>query len=262
VAISGLAKIFGNTIRTNEYVAGLWKQDLIRGLIWHTKGAKLIPQQSSDNMRAINDAFPSWSWASVGYELVENSQKSNTNFRALSLVEDVQVDLVDPRDPFSAVKSGSVTITGPLKKVPRLYDKDWKSTEASISEFERHLSKIVEKESLRGVEHRYSSPPGGHFAALQMLGDIHSLDLLLLGATGEVSNGINVYRRVGVLTLRYFPKESVASPDLIAKLEEFKTSRTARLSPKEKCTKKQKASNHVVTELKRELWKTETVIIV
>jgi hypothetical protein len=117
-------------------------------------------------MRAINNAFLSWSQASVGYELVKNSQKSNTNFRALLLVEDVQVDLVDQRDPFSAVKSGSVTITGPLKKAPRLYDKEWKSTEASISEFERHFSEIVEKGSLGGMEHRYSSPPGGHFAAL------------------------------------------------------------------------------------------------
>jgi hypothetical protein len=262
VAISGLAKIFGNTIRNHEYVAGLWKPDLIRGLIWHTKGAKLIPRQSADNMRAVNNAFPSWSWASVGYELVKNGQKNNNNFQALSLVEDVQVDLVDQHNPFGAVKSGSVTITGPLKKVLRLYNKEWKSTEASISEFERHLSEIVETESLGGVEHRYSSPPGGHFAALQMLRDIHSLDLFVLEATGEVSNGINVYRRVGVLTLRYFPKRSMASPDLIAKLEAFETSRTARLGPQKEKRGKQKASNDVVMELERESWKTETVIIV
>jgi hypothetical protein len=262
VAISGLAKIFGNTIRSHEYVAGLWKPDLIRGLLWHTNGAKLIPRQSTDNMRAFNNAFPSWSWASVGYEVVENSQKNNNNFQALSLVDDVQVDLVDQHDPFGAVKSGSVTITGPLKKAPRLYNKEWKSAETSISEFERHLSEIVENESLGGVEHRYSSPPGGHFAALQMLGDIDSLDLLVLEATGEVSNGVNVYRRVGVLTLRYFHKGDIASPDLIAKLEEIETSRTARLGPEKEKWEEQKASNDVVVELRREPWKTETIIIV
>src|SRR6202021_467653 len=59
VAISGLAKIFGNTIQSHEYVAGLWKPDLIRGLIWHTDSAKLIPRQSADNMRGFNNAFPS-----------------------------------------------------------------------------------------------------------------------------------------------------------------------------------------------------------
>src|SRR5947209_12520197 len=201
-------------IRCHEYLAGLWKPDLIRGLMWHTKGAKLIPRQSADRMRAVNNAFPSWSWASVGYELVKNSQKNNNNFQALSRIEDVQIDLVDQRLPFGAVKSGSVTITGPLKKAPRLYNKEWKSVETSMLAFERHVSEIVEKESLGGVEHMYSSPPGGHFAALQMLGDMQSLDLLMLEATGKGLNGINVYRRVGVLTLWYFPKRSMASPDL------------------------------------------------
>lgn len=262
MAISGLAKIFSNTIRSHEYAAGLWKPDLIRGLIWHIKGAKLISRQSSHDIQAINTAFPSWSWASVGYEIVKNSQKNNSNFLALSQVEDVQIDLVDQRYPFGAVKSGSVTITGPLKKVPRLHHKEWKFTEASISEFERHLSEIVEKESLGGVEHKYSSPPGGHFAALQMLDEMHSLDLLVLEATGEVSNGINVYRRVGVLTLRYLPNGSVASPDLIAWFEKFETSRTARLGPKKESVKTQKASNRAFMELRGEQWKTETVIIV
>jgi Heterokaryon incompatibility protein (HET) len=262
VAISGLAKIFANTIRSHEYVAGLWKPDLIRGLIWHTKDAKLIPQQSADNMRAVNDAFPSWSWASVGYELVKNSWKNKNCIQALSVVKDVQVDLVNQRDPFGAVKSGSVTITGPLTKVPRLYNREWKSAEASISKFERHLSETVEKESLGGVELMYSSPPGGHFAALQMLGDIHSLDLLVLEATGKVSDGINVYRRVGVLELRYSYKENVASPDLIAKLEEIETSRTARIGPWKEKMERQKTSNSVVTELKHQRWKTDTVIIV
>jgi hypothetical protein len=262
VAISGLAKIFGNTIRSHEYVAGLWKPDLIRGLIWHTNGAKLIPRQSTDNMRAFNNTFPSWSWVSVGYEAVKNSQKDNNSFQALSLIEDVQINLFNQHDPFGAVESGSVTITGPLKKVPRLYNTEWKSAETSISKFERHLSEIVENESLGNVEHRYSSPHGGHFAALQILGDMHSLDLLVLKATGEVSNSINVYRRVGVLTLRYFHRGSIASPDLIARLKEFETSRTALLGPQEKNRRKQKGSNDVVMELRREPWKTETVIIV
>ncbi|KAH9221803.1 hypothetical protein DL95DRAFT_511762 [Leptodontidium sp. 2 PMI_412] len=39
-----------------------------------------------------------------------------TSLCALSEIEDTQIDLVHPRDPFSAMKSGSVTIAGPLKK--------------------------------------------------------------------------------------------------------------------------------------------------
>ena len=262
VAISGLAELYGNTIRSHEYVAGLWKPDLIRGLIWYTKGAKLIPRQSMDSMRAVNNAFPSWSWASVGYEAVTNSHKNNSRSQALSRLEDVQIDLVDQSQPFGGVRSGSATITGPLKKTPRLYNKEWKSMEASMSDFERHISEVVEKESPGGVEHRYSSPPGGHFAALQMLGDLHSLDMLVLEATGDVSDGINMYRRVGVLRLLYFPKESMASPDLITRLKELETSQTARLGPQENKREIQKVSNDAITELWREPWKVETVVIV
>ncbi|KAI9780657.1 MAG: hypothetical protein M1839_006598 [Geoglossum umbratile] len=261
VAISGLAQIFGNAIRNNEYVTGLWKPDLIRGLVWHTDGAKLIPRQSADNMRAFNNACPSWSWARVGYEVVKNSHKDSISFQALSEVEDVQVDLVDQLNPFSAVKSGSVTITGPLKKAPRLYNKEWKSADASISEFERRLSEIVENESPGGVEHRYAAPPGGHFAALQMLEGVDSLHLLMLEATGSVSKGINVYRRVGVVTLRYFCKQDVASPELTAGLEELGTCRAARLGPEKGRWGKRKASSDIVMK-SREPWKRDTVIIV
>lgn len=262
MAISGLAKIFANTIRNHEYAAGLWKPDLIRGLMWHTKDAKLIPQQPADNMRAVDNVFPSWSWASVGYERVKNSWKGNNYFQALSLVKDVHIDLVNQNDRFGAVKSGSITITGPLTKIPRLYSRDWESGEALISELERHHSEIVEKESLGGVENMYSSPPGFHFAALQMLEDLYSLHLLVLEATGKVSDGINVYRRLGVLELVSCCEENVASPDLIARLEEIQASRTARLGPREEKPERQNTSSAIITELKHQRWKTETVIII
>lgn len=49
VAVSGLAKVFGDTIRCEEYFAGLWKPDMIRGLMWYTEGATLIPRKPLDN---------------------------------------------------------------------------------------------------------------------------------------------------------------------------------------------------------------------
>jgi hypothetical protein len=160
------------------------------------------------------------------------------------------------------VKGGSVTITGPLKRVPRIYIREIKSAEASISKLERHLSEIVEQESLRGVEERYCSPPGGHFALLQMLQDSYSLGLLVLEATGDGSNGINVYRRVGALTLRYFPEESMTSPDVTTALERIETSLTAHLRSRNKNDGKQKLNNDGYLELRREPWMTEIVIII
>jgi hypothetical protein len=255
VAFSGLARIFGNMIRSHEYVAGLWKSDLIRGLIWHTEGAKLVPRQSP------NSVFPSWSWASSGHQLVKNSMSSE-DFSALSRVEDALVSLVDPRDPFGVVNGGTVTITGPLKKISRLYDKEWRSAERPISKFERHLSETVEEQSPGDVEDKYVSPPGGHFAALQMIRTYITLDLLVLEATGEVLNGINVYRRVGVHTLLGFHKRDFASPELGAIMEGFKNSQRAKLGPLRKEAEPQKGCSEVVAELESDPWKKETVTIV
>ncbi|KAH8204060.1 hypothetical protein TruAng_001742 [Truncatella angustata] len=100
VALSGLAKVFGDTIGCDEYVVGLWKPDLIRGLMWNIDGARLVPRSSSIRMRTVNSAIPSWSWACVGYEHVEFRQKSDSRFQALSRVEEIRVDLVDQCQPF------------------------------------------------------------------------------------------------------------------------------------------------------------------
>ena len=262
VAISGLAKIFGNTIGCHEYVAGLWKRDLIRGLLWYCKGAKLIPRISADSIEAVSDGFPSWSWASVGYEVVEFGRKISNDPIVLSGIDDVQIELHDDCLPFGGVKSGSITISRPFKKLPRLYNKDWKSAGASMSEFEKHVSKIVEKENPEGVEDKYSSAPVTHFAAIQMLWATYQLDILMLEATGEVSGGIEEYRRVGVLTLHHFPKNCVASPEVLALVENMGTSLSARLGPQKVKPEKIEGANRAYWELQRSPWETQTIIII
>jgi hypothetical protein len=260
VAISGLARIYSGMIRNPEYVAGLWKEDLIRGLLWHVEGSTLIPRRSADNISDFYPAFPSWSWASVGYEAAKNGLKTDDSLRALSEIENIQIVLVDPEDLYGAVKSGSVAISGPLRRLPRLYNKEWTSAEASMSKLERHISEIVEKESQGSVAHKYSSPPGGHFSVLRMLGDTGLLHLLVLEAT--ILNGINVYRRSGILKLWYIDPSSYASPEHIATLKEMETSITAQLGQYKETGKTQKIPSAVFMEVEREEWGKETVIIV
>ena len=261
VAISGLAKIYSGMIRNPRYVAGLWKEDLIRGLLWHVEGSTLIPRRSADNISDSYPAFPSWSWASVGYEAAKNGLKSDDSLPALSEIENVQIVLVDPKDPYGAVKSGSVTISGPLRRLPRLYNKEWASAEASMSKLERHISEIVEKESQGSVAHKYSSPPGGRFSVLRMLGDAGLLHLLVLEATGRNPNGINVYRRGGILKLWYVDPSCYASPELIATMNKVETSITAQLGLYKETSKTQKIPSAVFMEVVRENWVKETVII-
>ncbi|PVI02269.1 HET-domain-containing protein, partial [Periconia macrospinosa] len=56
-AIAGIAKRFGETAN-DSYHAGLWRRDMVLGLLWHaTGGSPIITNKSA---RA-----PSWSWASI-----------------------------------------------------------------------------------------------------------------------------------------------------------------------------------------------------
>ncbi|OCK76079.1 HET-domain-containing protein, partial [Lepidopterella palustris CBS 459.81] len=117
IAISGLAKIFGDLI-SDQYFAGLWKRDMVRGLVWHASGAKLIPNNSTDNPSFHVNTAPSWSWASVGSNVaVVNDHADQDGFRALAKIEDVEVELVNPSNPFGAANAGSVIITGPLARL-------------------------------------------------------------------------------------------------------------------------------------------------
>ncbi|KAI9778955.1 MAG: hypothetical protein M1839_007766 [Geoglossum umbratile] len=167
IAISGLAKIFGDLIGNDEYFAGLWKGDMVRGLLWHVSGEKLIPAKSTKNSSTGGNTVPSWSWTSVSANVVINDHANQSSFRALSTVEDVEVDLVDPSNPFGLVNGGRVTITGPLAQLSRLYNKEWRCKETLMPALERHISKVVEEESIQGVEEIYSCPSDGRYAALQ-----------------------------------------------------------------------------------------------
>jgi len=261
VAISGLARMYGAMIRHPTYVAGLWKEDLIRGLLWHVKGATLIPKGSADNIPTSRNFPPSWSWAGVGYEVVENDLKTDNSRCALSNVEDTHIVLVDPRDPFGAVESGSVTITGPVRRLPRLYNKEWTSEKASMSKLERYISEIVDGETQGSVAHKYSSPPGGHFSVLQMFRSTGLLDSLVLEATGDNLYGISVYRRVGILTLRYTDPSCYASPELIAKMKKMETPVPERLGLRKKPRNLRVPPNAVFMEVKRGNWVKETLMI-
>jgi len=261
VAISGLARMYGAMIRHPTYVAGLWKEDLIRGLLWHVKGATLIPKGSADNIPTSRNFSPSWSWAGVGYEVVKNDLKTDNSRCALSNVEDTHIVLVDPRDPFGAVESGSVTITGPVRRLPRLYNKEWTSEKASMSKLERYISEIVDGETQGSVAHKYSSPPGGHFSVLQMFRSTGLLDLLVLEATGDSLHGISVYRRVGILTLRYTDPSCYASPELIAKMKKMETPVPERLGLRKKPRNLRVPPNAVFMEVKRGNWVKETLMI-
>jgi hypothetical protein len=256
IAISGLARIISKTITDHGYVAGLWKSDLIRGLLWYAEDTMLVPSKPA------YDTLPSWSWASVGNQVIKHVMSSDDSYTAVSRIEDVQVKLVDPQNHFGSATCGRITITGPFKRLSGMYDKRWELPQASLSKFERHLSKLVAKQSLKYVESKYMTPFGGQFAALQMARCGNTLHLLLLEAAGEINDGCGVYRRIGICTLAPIYKANVASPRLIKVSKESSNSLAARLGPPRKPSRRRDLGSEAYKELETQPWDKETVFLV
>lgn len=102
-AISALAQKFGELMH-DEYLAGIWRGDILRGLLWSTYPTlDLLPPKQW--------TAPSWSWA---------CNKNVISYNSLPMGEAMQVAKVTncqvtPRstlNPFAALSSGELEIRG------------------------------------------------------------------------------------------------------------------------------------------------------
>jgi len=113
-ALSALAQEFGRRLQSTipglvpEYIAGLWKHDLPKALMWHTgrTGSKLLPRPTS--YRA-----PSWSWASVDGEICL-FQRSSRDFNLT--IFDCVVTPVSPLAPYAKISEARLTVYGRVSR--------------------------------------------------------------------------------------------------------------------------------------------------
>ena len=127
VALAGLARLVGesSTVKTgrDEYVAGIWRSNFVRGLCWKRKvvaathschdeqHTQALPDATAASITRVAEyRAPSWSWAAVDGEI---------DFKDLWLgpgrkgvVAEVLEVCVEPlgRDIFGRVKSGTASI--------------------------------------------------------------------------------------------------------------------------------------------------------
>ena len=103
-AIAGIAKRFGVAVN-DSYHAGLWRNDMILGLLWDARNAVTCTAKST---RA-----PSWSWASIN-EAVYYSAAGRSRAPYSSLVRNL--DVSDPKTcddhPFGAMSEASLSLSG------------------------------------------------------------------------------------------------------------------------------------------------------
>jgi hypothetical protein len=113
-AIAGIAQRFG-MIANDSYHAGLWRRDMIRGLLW-------VVADTVEMVIRLATA-PSWSWASVNWGVNYHGVpygRGNMHCMQLSPLIDV-LDILDPTTcgdhPFGATSKASLRLSGILLKV-------------------------------------------------------------------------------------------------------------------------------------------------
>ena len=110
--IAGLADHFWNTFHTEyhdhglQYLCGLWKEDLLRGLMWRTAGTV-----SSFVYRP-----PSWSWTTLDTGVAHDAWVLDIRTFCAEVLEARAV--VRGLNPYGQVASGKVTILGSIAPVP------------------------------------------------------------------------------------------------------------------------------------------------
>ncbi|KAK4466809.1 heterokaryon incompatibility protein-domain-containing protein [Cladorrhinum samala] len=130
IALSGVAREIMPHLGAVEedYLAGLWCQDLIYGLLWKpqiTTGEE-ARRTRPDNHQPYQ--APSWSWASVNWPVHFNYQLHNSPHDVLATIEEVQV--ASKLDPFGEIYPGAcLKIKGTVYKArlqyARFAGRDW-----------------------------------------------------------------------------------------------------------------------------------------
>ncbi|KAF2719884.1 HET-domain-containing protein [Polychaeton citri CBS 116435] len=107
-AIAGLARIFQSYTQA-DYVAGLWSDDLVRGLLWEP-----ILQYGQTHTQCDTYIAPSWSWASL--EGAVDYFGFAAEFEAgLSLFSVLQHNVqLKTANPFGELTSGWIQLRGPV----------------------------------------------------------------------------------------------------------------------------------------------------
>lgn len=125
IAVSGIAREIAQCMGASQedYTAGLWRQDLLYGLLWKTP---TIIGPGTCRVRPGKDEpyqAPSWSWASVNCPVTVNYRLHRTPHDTLAVVNTVHVK---PKlEPLGEIRPGAfVKITGTTYKA-RLCYADW-----------------------------------------------------------------------------------------------------------------------------------------
>ncbi|KAJ9662318.1 hypothetical protein H2198_001452 [Neophaeococcomyces mojaviensis] len=104
IALSSVARAVQPVVKS-KYLAGLWSNDLIRGLEWYVYRPDTVPRGGK---------APTWSWASVTGAIDFSALGLNTLHDKLVDVLDVELLPMQGMDVYGDLQQGNLTIKGTL----------------------------------------------------------------------------------------------------------------------------------------------------
>jgi hypothetical protein len=123
-ALANIAERIARLMHGDTYIAGLWRTNLIEGMIWQATGHAKGRTSESEVYRA-----PSWSWASIDGPFgmfCLGSKVDEGEWSDMAEVKDVAVTLKKEDEPFGEVKDAWVRVCGPLEELSMCGEKLWK----------------------------------------------------------------------------------------------------------------------------------------
>lgn len=117
VAISGLAQRHGPP---EEYLAGLWKKDILFQLPWRVLPTP-HPQKQKQKQNPIppkNPQAPSWTWASTNHPILSNSHPESKSHLLSPLTTFLKADILPAAgDIYGQLSKGTLYLEAPLIEV-------------------------------------------------------------------------------------------------------------------------------------------------
>ncbi len=219
-AIAGLASEFART-KQDTYCAGLWRQELLVGLMWSLDPLSAESKTRNPPTRPAEYRAPSWSWASINGEVCLQPSaytwgRMYDSYERARIIH-VEVSLLTSSNPFGQVKAGHLILSGRLYHIGHFLSSGPTPVSDPLPAVQNFLRKsfLVAPGMKQEFDQQHRPCEQQRFALLQLTaysdGIANGADYLVLEST---ASGADVYRRVSCINLERYVVLRVSKEEL------------------------------------------------
>jgi len=216
IALSSLAHDMKEKINGN-YLAGIWKEDLVWGLLWECSSIDMNIYSDIAPSRCKIYRAPSWSWAAGDGAVKWYSRRKPKYFREEVVVKDVKTTAVEGSS-LGAVTDGILILAGKLQHIEPATAQIWLDGGSKPESLSKPFGDYAA--SYSQISFDWNSPPDvinsicieGIWLLLLATFDVGGGKLisgLLLSSANDKEQSLRTFRRVGMFRAYQTPDTSI-----------------------------------------------------